>query len=224
MRSFCLHISFDCLIVARKLIKESCQTPKSNNISIPSIKVLYHKRISLALSSMIPLNISVNNKLVSHPSCNFYHCKQKGLLGVHTIIARSITGKVIGVNMQCILTGIKQPLKIKVVAEILKLGMTEVRQPDHLRIRQVVNMEIFCSCHYQRMCLVFRRYVKEDMVEDLPCIEESLKHEKWPNHDSFYESIETGNRHNGHTLDNQKDSKQDSICDIWLCWHGRHCM
>ena len=174
MRSFCLHISFDCLIVARKLIKESCQTPKSNNISIPSIKVLYHKRISLALSSMIPLNISVNNKLVSHPSCNFYHCKQKGLLGVHTIIARSITGKVIGVNMQCILTGIKQPLKIKVVVEISKLRMTEAHQPDCLRIRQAINMEIFCSHHYQRLCLVLRRYVEEEVLNNLPCTEESL--------------------------------------------------
>jgi hypothetical protein len=53
-------------------------------------------------------------------------------------------------------------------------------------------MEIFCSCYHQRLCLVLRRYVKKDVVNNLPCIEESLKSTKCPNHDSFNESIEAG--------------------------------
>jgi hypothetical protein len=132
------RIPFDCLVKMREVIKESRQATKPNDISMPSIKVLHHKGIHLAPSSIIPPDIIVNNKLIGHPWCNFNHLKQEGLLRVHTIIARSFTNKVTGVNTQSILTGIKQPLKMNIAVKILKMT-------DCLRIRQVINRQIFAA-------------------------------------------------------------------------------
>ncbi len=96
--------------------------------------------------------------------------------------------------------------------------MIETRQLCRLGIRKVVNLQILRRSHLQRLGRFIRRYVKENVVEDLQHILQILEHKNWPDRKQINDHIDGGQVgvHTSRALDGQEDAKQGRINNVLL--------